>query len=63
MREHVKSGSRTKKKARGGDGRSRERDGKEKTTDNPLLKTLRGRWRPQYSDWPVWAFLSTGLMT
>ena len=22
---------------------------------NPLLKNLRGRWRPQYSDWPVLA--------
>ena len=31
------------------------------TTDNPLLKNLRGRWRPQYSNWPVLAFPSTGL--
>ena len=53
------------KKARVGEGekRSRERDGKEETIDNPLLKNLRGRWWPQYSDWPVLAFLSTGLMT
>ena len=51
--ERAKSGARTKK-ARGG---------KVETTDNPLLKNLRGRWWPQYSDWPVWAFLSTGLTT
>ena len=41
----------------------REREGKEETIDNPLLKNLRGLWRPQYSDWPVWAFPSTGLTT
>ena len=51
------------KKSERGEGRSRERDGKEKTTDNPLLKNLHGCWRCQYSDWPVWAFLSTGLTT
>ena len=45
-----------KKKARGDEGRSKERDGKEETIDNRLLKNLRGRWRPQYSDWPVWLF-------
>ena len=30
-----------------------------------VLKNLRGRWRPQYSDWPVWAFimLFNGEMT
>ena len=39
----------------------RERQGKEESTDNPLLKNLRGRWRPQY--WPVLAFSSTGLTT
>ena len=33
------------------------------TTDNLLLKNLRGCWRPQYSDWPVLAFTSTGLAT
>ena len=47
----------------GREGRSRERNGKEETTDNALLKILRGRWRPQYSDWPVLAFPSTGLTT
>ena len=58
MRERAKSGVRTKKVSGGGGGeRSRGRDGKEKTTDNPLLKNLRGCWRPQYSNWPVLAFL------
>ena len=33
---------------------------KKETTDNLLFKNLRGRWRPQYSDWPVLAFPSTG---
>ena len=33
------------------------------TTDNPMFKNLRGRWRSQYSDWPVLARLSTGLTT
>ena len=46
-----------------GEGRRREREGKRETTDNPLFKNLRGRWRPQYSDWPVLAFPSTGLTT
>ena len=32
---------------------------KRETTDNLLFKNLRGRWRPQYSDWPVLAFPST----
>ena len=32
-----------KKKCERGEKRSRERDGKEETTDNPLLKNLRGR--------------------
>ena len=31
------------------------------TADNPLLKNLRGRWRSQYSDWPVLAFPSTAV--
>ena len=26
------------------------------TTDNPLLKNLRGLWWPQHSDWPVFCF-------
>ena len=53
------------KKARGGEGRRSERDGKEETTDNPLLKSLRGRWQPQYSDWPFFAFcqLSHDMIT
>ena len=54
MRQRAKSGARTKESERE-EGRSRERDGKEETTDNPLLKNLRDRWRPQYSDWPVLA--------
>ena len=45
MRERAKSGASTKKSERG-EGRSRERDGKEETTDDPLLKNLRGLWRP-----------------
>ena len=61
MRAHEKWGE-DKKKKEGGEG-SRERDGKEETTDNPLLKNLCGRWWPQYSDWPVLAFPSTGLTT
>ena len=60
MRERAKSAARTKISERG-KGRRRERDGKEETTDNPLLKNMRGRWRPQYSDWPVLAFPSIGL--
>ena len=52
------------KRGGGGEGRAagrrRERDREEETTDNSLLRNLRGRWRPQYSDWPVWAFPSTG---
>ena len=59
MRERTKNGARAKKRERG----RGEREGKVETTDNPLLKNLRGRWRPQYSDWPVLAFPSTGLTT
>ena len=59
MRERAKNGARAKKRERG----RGEREGKVETTDNPLLKNLRGRWRPRYSDWPVWAFPSTGLTT
>ena len=41
MRERAKSGARTKKKARGGRGEA------EKEMDRqPMLKNLRGRWRP-----------------
>ena len=43
---------RGQKKRERGEGRRSERDGKEETTDNPLLKNLCGHWRPQYSDWP-----------
>ena len=34
---------RGQKKSEKGEGRRSERDGKEETTDNPLLKNLRGR--------------------
>ena len=34
-------------------------DEKKETTDNPLLKNMCGRWRPQCSDWPVLAYPST----
>ena len=35
-----------------GGGVGGSRDGKEETTytNNPLLKNLRGRWQPHYSD-------------
>ena len=46
-----------------GEGRRRETEGKKETTDNPLFKNLHGRWWPQYSDWPVLAFPSTGPTT
>ena len=52
----------TTKKSERGEGRSRERDGKGETTDNPLLKNLRSCWWPQHSDWSVLAFPSTGLI-
>ena len=42
-----------KKSEKEGGGGGRE--GKVETTDTPLLKNLRGRWR-QYSDWPVLLF-------
>ena len=61
MRKRAKSEARTKKRA--GERSRREREGKMETTDSPLLQNLRGRWRPQYSDWPVLAFPSTGLTT
>ena len=61
MEERAKNGARTKK-ARGGMGEG-ENEGKEETADNPLSKNLRGCWRPQFSDWPVLAFPSTGLPT
>ena len=56
MRERAKTGARTKN-ARGGE---REWERKEGTTDNPFFKNRRGRWRPQYSDWPVLVFPSKG---
>ena len=43
-----------------GEERRREWERKEETTDNPLFKNLCSHWRPQYSDWPVLAFQSTG---
>ena len=49
------------KKARGGRGGEKEKE--KGTTDNPLFKNLHGHWRPQYSNWPVLAFPSTGLTT
>ena len=39
-----------------GEERRREREGKKETTDNPLLKNLRGHWRPQDSDCQFWLF-------
>ena len=33
------------------------------TIGNLLLKNLRSRWRPQYSDWLVLAFPSTGQVS
>ena len=57
-RAHEKWGK--DKKREGGGEAVTEREGKEGTTDNPLFKNLCSRWQPQYSDWPVLAFLSTG---
>ena len=59
MREHAKTGARTKK--REGEG-EKERNGEKRAeiTENPLFRNLRGRWRPQYPDWPVLTFPSTG---
>ena len=58
MRERAKTGAKTKKPEGGGEKeRMREKRGDYK---QPIVQNLRGRWRPQYSDWPVLAFPSTG---
>ena len=64
-RERAKSGARTKKARGGGGVKERKRRKSGNYTQPIVLKNLGGRWRPQYSDWPVWAFimLFNGEMT
>ena len=52
-----------KSERRGWGEAEKEMEKRRLQTTHCFTKNLRGRWWPQYSDWPVLAFPSTGLTT